>query len=511
MSSAAGRYVGGGEESVFLPSFHHHETQHGAAFHVPQHSRREKLRFPAEDPPATAMATSSLPLLYQAASSPCSLSFYSQNPSDGMGMAHLADGSCSLTQIQPQQGFSLTLSPPPAAVAVPLGPFTGYSAVLNRSRFLEPARQLLEEICDLGRAGAGAGAGDPPEMLSIDREMEGLARVSSSVGAEEQQWKKARLISLLNEVCRRYRLYYQQVQTVITSFEAVPGLNTAAPYVCMALKSMWKHFRFLKNAISNQLHRINKALGKEGIDGEGIFGFVSSSSCLQEGRNSSSSSRHQHVWRPQRGLPERAVSVLRAWLFEHFLHPYPTDADKQMLAKQTGLTRNQVSNWFINARVRLWKPMVEEVHNLEMLQVHNDTTHDKGEKQDKLSAASQPSSSTATSSSNPQPQTGRIQRNGVSTSRPLMMNAHHLSCIPHHVEDPYNFVYNDVSGHGSGVSLTLGLHQNTTGSICLSEPLPMNVARRFGLEDCNDSYVIGALEGHVGKDIGGHLLRDFVG
>lgn len=28
-----------------------------------------------------------------------------------------------------------------------------------------------------------------------------------------------------------------------------------------------------------------------------------------------------HPWRPQRGLPERSVSVLRAWLFEHFLHP----------------------------------------------------------------------------------------------------------------------------------------------------------------------------------------------
>lgn len=26
---------------------------------------------------------------------------------------------------------------------------------------------------------------------------------------------------------------------------------------------------------------------------------------------------------------------------------------------------NQVSNWFINARVRIWKPMVEEIHTLE--------------------------------------------------------------------------------------------------------------------------------------------------
>ncbi|GMI70427.1 hypothetical protein HRI_000712000 [Hibiscus trionum] len=33
----------------------------------------------------------------------------------------------------------------------------------------------------------------------------------------------------------------------------------------------------------------------------------------------------------------------------------------------------QVSNWFINARVRLWKPMVEEIHNLELRQAQIQT------------------------------------------------------------------------------------------------------------------------------------------
>ncbi|MCO5581208.1 hypothetical protein L7F22_035086 [Adiantum nelumboides] len=74
----------------------------------------------------------------------------------------------------------------------------------------------------------------------------------------------------------------------------------------------------------------------------------------------------QPPWRPQRGLPERSVSLLRAWLFDHFLHPYPKDTEKVLLARQAGLTRNQVSNWFINARVRLWKPMVEEMYQEEI-------------------------------------------------------------------------------------------------------------------------------------------------
>ncbi|KAF5930992.1 hypothetical protein HYC85_031865 [Camellia sinensis] len=131
---------------------------------------------------------------------------------------------------------------------------------------------------------------------------------------------------------------------VVSSFESVAGLSAATPYISLALKTVSKHFRCLKNAISDQL---------------------SFSKQKSAGGNLSFFDAQQHIWRPQRGLPERSVAVLRAWLFEHFLHPYPTDTDKQMLANQTGLSRNQVSNWFINARVRVWKPMVEEIHMLE--------------------------------------------------------------------------------------------------------------------------------------------------
>ncbi|CAN6618124.1 hypothetical protein TRVA0_007S01332 [Trichomonascus vanleenenianus] len=51
-------------------------------------------------------------------------------------------------------------------------------------------------------------------------------------------------------------------------------------------------------------------------------------------------------------LPRPVTDILRNWLDDHVHHPYPTEAEKNQLMRQTGLTMNQISNWFINARRR---------------------------------------------------------------------------------------------------------------------------------------------------------------
>lgn len=59
-------------------------------------------------------------------------------------------------------------------------------------------------------------------------------------------------------------------------------------------------------------------------------------------------------------LPKKSVEILKNWLKDHFTHPYPNDSEKDELSKMTGLTLTQVNNWFINARRRIWRPMVDQ-------------------------------------------------------------------------------------------------------------------------------------------------------
>lgn len=45
--------------------------------------------------------------------------------------------------------------------------------------------------------------------------------------------------------------------------------------------------------------------------------------------------------------------LLKEWLFSHSRCPYPTEDDKQNLCRMTGLSLQQLNNWFINARRRI--------------------------------------------------------------------------------------------------------------------------------------------------------------
>ncbi|CAF1573471.1 unnamed protein product, partial [Rotaria sordida] len=63
----------------------------------------------------------------------------------------------------------------------------------------------------------------------------------------------------------------------------------------------------------------------------------------------------------KRGIfPKAATSLMRAWLFQHLNHPYPSEEQKKILARETNLNILQVNNWFINARRRIVQPMIDQ-------------------------------------------------------------------------------------------------------------------------------------------------------
>lgn len=54
-----------------------------------------------------------------------------------------------------------------------------------------------------------------------------------------------------------------------------------------------------------------------------------------------------------------AKKILEKWMYDHRFYCYPMKDEKQLLALETGLTIEKVSNWFINSRRRLLPKMLK--------------------------------------------------------------------------------------------------------------------------------------------------------
>ncbi|VVA99299.1 unnamed protein product [Arabis nemorensis] len=336
---------------------------------------------------------------------------------------------------------------------------SGFTRTIHNSKYLKAAQQLLDEAVNIKKALKHF----QPEGDKIDEEKEkNLQELSTNLPPadipqaerQELQSKLSKLLSILDEVDRKYKQYYHQMQIVVSSFDVIAGCGAAKPYTALALQTISRHFRCLRDAISGQILVTRKSLGggNDGSDGIGV-GISRLRNVDQQVRQQRALQRlgvmQPHTWRPQRGLPDSSVLILRAWLFEHFLHPYPKDSDKIMLARQTGLSRGQVSNWFINARVRLWKPMVEEMYKEEF----TDALEENG-----------PNLSSENS-----PKIAEIQEQQMESSS----NNRHISGVASssmgqntvaHVADQFMMVTEMTRNSSGGMSLSLGIQNSDARS-----------------------------------------------
>ena len=69
-------------------------------------------------------------------------------------------------------------------------------------------------------------------------------------------------------------------------------------------------------------------------------------------RSSISSITSKNGKKKRANLPKESTTILLNWLHENIDHPYPNSKEKLNLMSKTGLTAQQLSNWFINARRR---------------------------------------------------------------------------------------------------------------------------------------------------------------
>ena len=79
-------------------------------------------------------------------------------------------------------------------------------------------------------------------------------------------------------------------------------------------------------------------------------------------------SRFFDARRNRKNFTKVATDLLNAYFYKNINNPYPSDAEKEILAEKCHLTVNQVSNWFGNKRIRyrqsLDKPSVESSFNM---------------------------------------------------------------------------------------------------------------------------------------------------
>ncbi|KAJ3682040.1 hypothetical protein LUZ60_014613 [Juncus effusus] len=449
---------------------------------------------------------------------------------------------------QPNQGLSLSLFQNTIEAQQHAGFLYGSSPApslyqLKGSRFLVPVQELLNEMCSL----VGETGGTNRKKGKSKQWDEGGGSSSSSTWSNqnnhfqsletmELQKIKARLYSMLEEVDRRYRRYYQQMKVVSSSFEAVAGERSALAYTSLASKTMSRHFRRLRDGIVGQINAVKKVLGEK--DPSGPHGSRGETprlkmldQCIRQHKAiQQAGMMDAHPWRPQRGLPERSVSVLRAWLFEHFLHPYPSDVDKHILARQTGLSRSQVSNWFINARVRLWKPMVEEMYMEEMKDQDSQTTLPSSEQNPNPTPSSDMGSHSELHVAEQKPTPAQLLHESGSLSSIFTSSQHHPSSTDHDSQTQHfgmmdmDFnAYNNTNSqnYGSGVSLTLGLQHHNRGAMNLSFSLASETTLLYGgppgepIEEApQNQFSIVDAEGqslHYRNIVGAQLLHDLTG
>ncbi|KAM1434659.1 hypothetical protein ACFX2I_042720 [Malus domestica] len=239
------------------------------------------------------------------------------------------------------------------------------SQVICGSRYLHVVQEILSDIANYSLENLDQSSFSSVRLVSesgmsaMDDGLDGRFEVPKepAVRKQEIKAKKTKLLALLQTLDDCYNQCADEIHTVVSAFHAATETDPHI-HARFALQTISVLYKSLRERISAHFLSISENSSPASPSESERSFEIQKQLALQHLKK-----KEHQIWRPQRGLPERSVSVLRAWMFQNFLHPYPKDSEKHVLAVKSGLTRNQVSNWFINARVRLWKPMIDEMYS----------------------------------------------------------------------------------------------------------------------------------------------------
>lgn len=150
--------------------------------------------------------------------------------------------------------------------------------------------------------------------MSLRRESWGVGYVNLAV----KFWLITLLYFFWTQVDNQYTHCLDEIHKVISAFHSVTELDPHI-HTHFALQTVDILYKNLRERISKSVLALGARLHEGGRKEEEMSfetSFIQKQWALQQLKR-----KDHQLWRPQRGLPERSVSVLRAWMFQNFLHP----------------------------------------------------------------------------------------------------------------------------------------------------------------------------------------------